>query len=109
MYITNLDDDLQNNSTKLNEEKGPKDKKPAAKNWPFGRPSLVYLNHSSNMYEESRSENENVNEDEKRENEKNTKESTLITLVAMSEESDPSSRKSKYPRIIIKSQEMKKK
>ena len=27
VYITNLEDDLQNNGTKLNEEKGPKDKK----------------------------------------------------------------------------------
>ena len=26
VYITNLEDDLQKNSTKLNEEKGPKDK-----------------------------------------------------------------------------------
>ena len=32
VYITNLEDDLQKKGTKLNEEEGPKDKKPAAKN-----------------------------------------------------------------------------
>ena len=53
VYITNLKDDLQNNSTKMNEEKGPKDKKPAAKNRPFERTSIVNLNHGSKMYEES--------------------------------------------------------
>ena len=31
VYITNLENDLQNHSTKVNEEKGPKNKKPAAK------------------------------------------------------------------------------
>ena len=32
VYITNLENnDLQNHSTKVNEEKGPKDKKPAEK------------------------------------------------------------------------------
>ena len=76
VYITNLENDLQNHGIKLNGEKGPKDKKPAAKNRPFERPSLVNLNHGSKMYEESGSENENVEENEKGENEKNTKEST---------------------------------
>ena len=39
VYITNLENDLQNYGTKLNEEKGPKEKKPAAKNRFFERPS----------------------------------------------------------------------
>ena len=59
------------------------------------------------MYEESGSENENVEEDEKGENEKNTKESTYTSIGTMREESKPSSRKLKNPRIIMKSQEMK--
>ena len=105
--MTNLENDLQNNSTKLNEEKGPKDTKPAAKSRPFERPSLVNLNHSSKMYEESGSENENIEEDKKGENEKNTKESTYTSIGTMREESKPSSRKLKNPRIIMKSQEMK--
>ena len=31
VYITNLENDLQNHSTKMNEEESPRDKKPAAK------------------------------------------------------------------------------
>ena len=80
MYITNLEDDLQKNGTKMNREKGPKDKKPAAKNRPFEKPSLVYLNHISKLYEESGSENKNVEENEKGENEKNVKESTYTNI-----------------------------
>ena len=76
MYITNL----QNHGTKLNEEKGPKDKKPAVKNRPFERPSLVNLNHGSKIYEESGSENDNVEENDKKENKKNTKELTYTNI-----------------------------
>ena len=53
---------------------------PAAKNRPFERPSLVNLNHSSKMPEESGSENENVEENEKGENEKNKKESAYTNI-----------------------------
>ena len=35
VYITNLENDLQNLGTKMNEEDSPKDKKPAVKNGPF--------------------------------------------------------------------------
>ena len=31
VYITNIESDLQNHSTKLNEEKGPRDKNPCSK------------------------------------------------------------------------------
>ena len=31
VYITNLEKDLQNHSTKMNEEEGPKDKKTSSK------------------------------------------------------------------------------
>ena len=70
LYITNLEDDLLKNGTKMSKEKGPKDKKLAAKNRPYERPSLVNLNHISKMYEESGSENKNVEENEKGENKK---------------------------------------
>ena len=75
MYITNLEDDLQKSSTKLNEEEGPKDKKPAEKSRLFERPSLVNLSHVSELYKESGSENDNIEENGKGENEKNAKES----------------------------------
>ena len=74
MYITNLEDDLQDDGTKLNEEKGRMDKKP-----------LVNFNHSSKMYEKSGSENDNIEENEKGENEKNTKESTYTNISSYEE------------------------
>ena len=80
MYITNLKDDLQENSTKMNKEKRPKDKKPAVKNRPIERPSLVNLNHISKMYEELGIENENIEENEKGENKKNAKELTYTNI-----------------------------
>ena len=80
VYITNLENDLQNHGTKMNEEKGPTDKRPAAKNRPFERPSLVNLNHSSKMYEESGSENDNIEENEKGVSKKSTKELTYTNI-----------------------------
>ena len=74
VYITSLEDDLQKNGAKLNEEEGPKDKKPAAKNRLFERPSLVNNSHVSELYKESGSENKNIEENGKGENEKNVKE-----------------------------------
>ena len=74
VYITNLENDLKNHGTKVNKEEGPKDKKPAVKNRHFERPSLINLYHGSKMYEESGRENDNIEENEKAENEKNTKE-----------------------------------
>ena len=76
VYITNPEDDLQKNSTKLNEEEGPKEKRPAVKNRLFERPSLVNLSHVSELYKESGSENKNIEENRKGENEKNAKESS---------------------------------
>ena len=74
VYITNLEKDLQNHGTEMNEEEGPNDKKPAVKNRPLERPSLINLNHSSKIYEESGSENDNVEEIEREKNMKNMKE-----------------------------------
>ena len=45
VYITNLEDSLQKNSTKLYNEKGPNEKKPAARNRLIDEPSLNNLNH----------------------------------------------------------------
>ena len=68
MYITNLEDDLQKNGTKLNKEEGPKDKKPAVKNRLFERPTLANVSHVSELYKESGSENKNIEENRKGEN-----------------------------------------
>ena len=65
VYITNLENDLQNHSIKMNEEDGPNDKEPAAENRPLERPSLINLNHGSKIYEQSGSENDNVEENKR--------------------------------------------
>ena len=80
MYITNLEDDLQKNSTKLYEEEGPKDKKPAVKKWFFEKPSLVNLSYVSKFYEESGSEYKNIEENRKVENKRNVKESSNTNI-----------------------------
>ena len=80
VYITNLEKDSQNYGIELNEEEGPKDKKPPAKNMPIERPSLINLNHGSKIYEESCSENDNAEEIKREKNMKNTKEITYTKI-----------------------------
>ena len=58
----------------MNKEEGPKGKKPAAKNRPLERPSLINLNHSSKVYEGSGSENDDMEEIKREKSRKNTKE-----------------------------------
>ena len=61
------------------------------------------------MYEESGSENNNVEEYEKVENEKNTKESTYTNIGSYEKGKQAEQCKIKNPRMIMKSQEIKKK
>ena len=58
----------------MNEEEGPKDKKPPVKNRPLERSSLINLNHSSKIYKESGSENDITEEIKREKNIKNMKE-----------------------------------
>ena len=80
VYITNLEKDLQNHDTKMNEEEGPKDKNPAARNRPLQRPSLINLNHGSKIYEESGSENDDMEEIKMEKNTKNMKEMVYTNI-----------------------------
>ena len=61
------------------------------------------------MYEESGSENKNVEEDEKGENEKNTKDSTHTNIGSYKIGKQAGQWKIENPRIITKSQEIKNK
>ena len=45
VYITNLEDGLRKDGTALYDEKGPNEKKPAARNRPIEVPSLNNPNH----------------------------------------------------------------
>ena len=80
VYITKLENDLQNYGIELNEEESPKDKKPPVKNRPFERPSLINLNDGSKLYEEYGSENDIVEEMEREKNTKNMKEFTYTNI-----------------------------
>ena len=62
VYIMNLEGGLQKHGTKLYEEEGPNNKKPAVKNRHFEEPALNNLNHIYKLYEESGSDNKNIEE-----------------------------------------------
>ena len=74
VYIMNLKGGLQKDSMKLYNEEGPNNKKPKAKNRYFEEPTLNNLNHIYKLYEESGSDNKNIEESVKGENKKNLKE-----------------------------------
>ena len=80
VYITNLEGSLQKDSTKLYEEEGPNNKKPAVKNRHFEKPALNNLNHVYELYEESGSDNKNIEKIVKGENKKNMKESRYMNM-----------------------------
>ena len=80
MYITNLEGGLQKDSTKLYEEEGPNDKKPAVKNRHFEKPALNNLNHVYKLYEESGSDNKNIEEIARGEKKKSMKESRYTIM-----------------------------
>ena len=68
VYIMNLKGGLQQDGTKLYDEEGPNNKKPAVTNRWFEEPTLNNLNHIYKLYEESGSDNENIKEIVKGEN-----------------------------------------
>ena len=80
MYIMNLENSLHKDSTKLYDEEGPNEKKPAAKNRLIEEPTLNNLNHVLEVYEESGSEIDNIQDSLKAENKKNSKEENYTNM-----------------------------
>ena len=80
VYITNLEDGLRNNSTKLYDEEDPNEKKPAARNRLISEPSLNNLNHVFEVYEESGSDIDYIEDSLKGENKKNSKEDNYTNM-----------------------------
>ena len=74
VYITNLEDGLRKDGTALYDEKGPKRKKPAARNRPIEMPSLNNPNHVFDTYGESDSDIIYIEDFSKGEARKNSKE-----------------------------------
>ena len=60
VYISNLKDGLQKDRMKLYNEEGPNNKKPAVENRLIEEPTLNNLNHVYELYKESGSDNEHV-------------------------------------------------
>ena len=74
VYITNLHDGLRKDHTTLYDEKGPNQKTPAARNRPIEVPSLNNPNHVFDIYGESDSDVNYIEDISKGEDKRNTKE-----------------------------------
>ena len=73
VYITNLENGLQINGTELSDEAGPDEKKPVACNRPTEMPSLNNPNHEIDIYGETGSDAEHIEDFPKGKNKKNSK------------------------------------
>ena len=80
VYITNLENGLRKDGTKFYDEEGPDEKKPAAKNRLIEDPSLNNLNHVFEVYKESGSDVDYIEDSLKGENKKNSKEDAYINM-----------------------------
>ena len=80
VYIMNLEDSLQKNSTKLYNEEGPS-KKPAERNRLIEEPSLNNPNYVFEAYEESGSDVDYIEDSLKGENKKNSKEGDYTNTI----------------------------
>ena len=80
VYIMNLKDGLQSNSTKLYDEEGPNKKEPAVRNRLIEEPSLNNLNHVFEVYKESGSDVDYIEDSLKGENKKNSKEDNYTNM-----------------------------
>ena len=76
----NLKNGLQKDGTKLYHEEGPNNKKPAAENKLIEQPTLNNRYHVYELYEESGSDNENIEDFVKGENKKNLKEKDYTNI-----------------------------
>ena len=80
VYITNLKDGLRKNGTKLYDEEGPNEKKPAARYRLIEEPPLSNLNHGFEVYKESGSDVDYIEDSLKGENKKNLKEDNYTSM-----------------------------
>ena len=80
VYIMNRENGLQKDGTKLYDEEGPDEKKPAVRNKLVEEPSLNNLNHVFEVYEESGSDVDYIEDSLKGENKKNWKEENYNSM-----------------------------
>ena len=80
VYIKNLEDSLRKSGTKLYDEEGPNEKITAARNRLIEEPSLNNLNHIFEVYKESGSDVDYIEDSLKGENKKNSKEDNYTNM-----------------------------
>ena len=80
VYITNLKDGLRKNGTKLYDEEGPNKKACCRKKVLIEKPSPNNLNHVFELYKESGSDVDYIEDSLKGENKKNSKEDDYINM-----------------------------
>ena len=80
VYITNLEDGLRRNGIKLYDEEGLNEKKPAVRNRLIEEPSPNNLNHVFEVYKESGSDVDYIEDSLKGENKKNSKEDNCTNM-----------------------------
>ena len=80
VYIMNLRNGLQKDGMKLYDEEGLNDKKPAAENRLIEEPTLNNLNRVYKLYEESGSDNDNIEDSLKGKNKKTSKEEDYTNM-----------------------------
>ena len=86
VYITNLEDGLRKDGTTQYDEKGPNEKKPAARNRPIEVPSLNNPNHVFDIYGESDSVVIYIEDFSKGEDKRNSKEYDYTNMDVKKEE-----------------------
>ena len=87
VYIKNFENGLQKHSTELYDEEGPNEIKPAVRNRLVEEPSLINLNHVFEVYEESGSDINYIEDSLNGENKKNSKEKTTLIWMRRRKES----------------------
>ena len=85
VYITNLEDGLRKDGTTMYNEEDPNEKKPAARKRPIEVPSLNNPNHVFDIYGESDSDVNCIEDFSKGEDEKNSKEYDYINIAVKKE------------------------
>ena len=95
VYITNLEDGLRKDGTILYDEEGPNEEKPAAKNRPIEVPSLNNPNHVFDIYRESGSDVNHIEDFLKGEDKKNSKEHDYTNIDVKKEGKQADLQKSK--------------
>ena len=98
VYIMNLEDGLQKDGTTLYNEKGPNEKKPAARHRPSEVPSLNNPNHVFDIYRQSGSDVNLIEDVLKGEDKKNSKEYNYSNMVVKKEGKQADQQESKITR-----------